>query len=332
MLTWTSLLSCWTLATGLSLARLNYLAQTTRPDIVNATHQLAKYSSNPREPHGEVILYLVCYLKKTRDLGMLFKPNGDKGLECYCDADFSGNWNKYLTPYDPSTAKSHSGWIVFYARCKVIWASKLQTQVMLSTTKAEYIAMSQSWCKPLTNIPYNCTFWHARLRSDARLVIEPDCRVSFEEADTSDTPTWRSHHLNLVGYLEQVKISPEESVQWHEITWIGINYVPNPTPILYVDSSTGCGFFSSWPCVPTPNVRSNIWERIESYAIHMILACRLRIISKSHKIHFGSTTQPVFPSLDSHFSQVIVSTLLFLFSLCCISGLGRKAYGTIDWF
>ncbi len=31
----------------------NYSAQTTRPDIVYATHQLAKYSSDSREPHGK---------------------------------------------------------------------------------------------------------------------------------------------------------------------------------------------------------------------------------------------------------------------------------------
>jgi hypothetical protein len=47
------------------IGKLNYLAQTTRPDIVYATHQLAKYSSNPREPHGEAVLYLIRYLKKT---------------------------------------------------------------------------------------------------------------------------------------------------------------------------------------------------------------------------------------------------------------------------
>ncbi len=93
----------------------------------------------------EAVLYLVCYLKKTCDLGTQFKPDQDKGFECYCDANFSGNWNKHLTPYDPSTAKSCNGWIVFYAGCLVIWASKLQTQVTLSTTEAEYIAMSQSY-------------------------------------------------------------------------------------------------------------------------------------------------------------------------------------------
>jgi hypothetical protein len=128
----------------LVIGKLNYLAQTTRPDIVYATHQLTKYSSNPREPHGEAVFYLICYLKKTQDLETRFKPDHDKGFECYCDADFSGNWNRHLAPCDPSTAKSRSGWIVFYAGCPVIWASKLQTQVALFTTEAEYIAMSQS--------------------------------------------------------------------------------------------------------------------------------------------------------------------------------------------
>jgi hypothetical protein len=126
------------------IGKLNYLAQTTRPDIVYATHQLAKYLSDPREPHGEAVLYLIRYLKKTQDLGTRFKPDRDKGFEWYCDADFSGDWNKHLAPFDPSTAISQSGWIVFYAGCLIIWVSKLQTQVALSTTEAEYIAMSQS--------------------------------------------------------------------------------------------------------------------------------------------------------------------------------------------
>ncbi len=109
-----------------------------------ATHQIAKYSSDPRQSHGEAILYLVRYLKKTRDLGLKFKPDSKKGFECYCNTDFSGNWNRKFAPVDPSTTKSQSGWIIFYAGCPVSWASKLQLQIALSTTKAEYIAMSQA--------------------------------------------------------------------------------------------------------------------------------------------------------------------------------------------
>ncbi len=89
-----------------AVGKLNYLAQTTRPAIMYAMHQIAKYSSDPRQSHGESILYLVCYLKKTCDLGLKFKPDPKKGFECYCDVDFSGNWNREFVPMDPSTTKS----------------------------------------------------------------------------------------------------------------------------------------------------------------------------------------------------------------------------------
>ncbi|KAL7457129.1 hypothetical protein ACHAXS_000396, partial [Conticribra weissflogii] len=91
------------------VGKLNYIAQITRPDIMYATHQIAKYSADPRKEHGEAILFLVKYLKRTKNLGLKFKPNPKQGFDCFCDADFSGNWNKLLAPTDPSTAKSRSG-------------------------------------------------------------------------------------------------------------------------------------------------------------------------------------------------------------------------------
>jgi hypothetical protein len=120
-----------------------------------ATHQIAKYSSYPRQSHGKAILYLVCYLKKMCNLGLKFKPDPKKGFECYCDANFSENWNKVFASVDPSTAKSQSGWMIFYAGCPISWASKLQSQVALSTTEAKYIAMSQSLCDIISvkNLP-----------------------------------------------------------------------------------------------------------------------------------------------------------------------------------
>ncbi len=55
---------------------------------------------------------------------------------------------------DPSTAKSQSRWIIVYAGCTVSWASKLQSQVALSSTEAEYIAMLQVLCDiiPIMNL------------------------------------------------------------------------------------------------------------------------------------------------------------------------------------
>jgi hypothetical protein len=67
-------------------------------------NQIAKYSSDPRQSHGVAILYLVHYLKKMHNLGLKFKPDPKKGFKCYCDVDFSGNWNREFAPVDPSTA------------------------------------------------------------------------------------------------------------------------------------------------------------------------------------------------------------------------------------
>eukprot|EP00804_Cyclotella_cryptica_P009460 CCRYP_017777-RE/>CCRYP_017777-RE protein AED:0.44 eAED:0.44 QI:0/-1/0/1/-1/0/1/0/50 len=36
-----------------------------------AVHQVAKYSADPRQEHGEAIVYIVKYLKATRHIGLL---------------------------------------------------------------------------------------------------------------------------------------------------------------------------------------------------------------------------------------------------------------------
>ncbi len=56
-------------------------------------------------------------------------------FECYCDADFSGLWNKAFAPVDPSTSKSWIGWIIFYAGCPVSWASNFNPKLHCSLLK-----------------------------------------------------------------------------------------------------------------------------------------------------------------------------------------------------
>ena len=68
-------------------------------------------------------------------------PN-DQEFEVFVDADFCGLWDKDTAIHDPSTAKSRTGFIIKYAGCPIIWASRLQTETALSTTEAEYIALS----------------------------------------------------------------------------------------------------------------------------------------------------------------------------------------------
>ena len=60
------------------------------------------------------------------------KPQEDPILEVYADADFSGNWNRKTAQYDSSTAKSRTGFIIYFAKCTIMWTSKLQTQIALA--------------------------------------------------------------------------------------------------------------------------------------------------------------------------------------------------------
>ena len=83
-------------------------------------------------------------MKKTRDKGIILKPDRTKSLESFADADFAGNWYQDTAEYDASTAKSQTGFIMLYADFPVLWCSKLQTQVTLSTTEEEYVSLSHS--------------------------------------------------------------------------------------------------------------------------------------------------------------------------------------------
>jgi hypothetical protein len=126
------------------IGKLNFLEKTTRPDIAYATHQCARFCEDPKQSHAKAVVHLAQYLKGTRDQGIIIDPNKLKSLECYADADFSGNWNRTTAADDVSTAKSRTGFVITLADCPIYWASKLQTQIALSTTEAEYIALSQA--------------------------------------------------------------------------------------------------------------------------------------------------------------------------------------------
>ena len=60
------------------------------------------------------------------------------------DADFAGNWHQADAHIDPMASKLQLGWVVCFAGTPITWASKMQTIMAMSTTEAEYIALSTS--------------------------------------------------------------------------------------------------------------------------------------------------------------------------------------------
>ena len=78
----------------------------------------------------------------TKDKGVSFTPTKDLShFECFVDADFARNYTTE-TCEDPNSVKSRTGCVIKYAGCPITWFSRLQTEIALSTTEAEYIALS----------------------------------------------------------------------------------------------------------------------------------------------------------------------------------------------
>ena len=126
------------------IGKLNLLEKSTRPDISVSVHQCARFSERPLHSHAEAVKRIGRYLLATKDKGFLIHPNQHKLFDCWVDANFSVNWRQRDVHNDPTTAKSSSGWIVCFAGAPITWASKIQKITALSTTEAEYIALSTS--------------------------------------------------------------------------------------------------------------------------------------------------------------------------------------------
>jgi hypothetical protein len=123
------------------IGQLNYLANNTRPDISMAVHQCARFCSNPRAIHELAVKRIARYLLATKDKGLILHPNNSLSLDMFVDADFAGRWHKEYSHLRESIL-SRTGFIVTFCGCPISWCSKLQTEIALSTTESEYIALS----------------------------------------------------------------------------------------------------------------------------------------------------------------------------------------------
>jgi hypothetical protein len=126
------------------IGMLTYLSTSTCPDIAFSVHQCARFSVAPKRLHEIAVRRIVRYLKGTKDQGYILQPSSTHhNLDCYVDADFAGLWSS-ANSQDPISVKSRTGYIITFASCPVLWSSKMQSEIALSTTEAEYIALSQA--------------------------------------------------------------------------------------------------------------------------------------------------------------------------------------------
>ncbi|CAN0846213.1 Retrovirus-related Pol polyprotein from transposon TNT 1-94 [Linum grandiflorum] len=119
-----------------AVGSLMYAMVCTRPDIAHAVGVVSRFLSNPGKEHWAAVKWILRYLRGTSRVCLCF-GNGKAMLEGYTDANMAG---------DVDSRKSTSGYMMTFAGAAVSWQSRLQKCVALSTTEAEYIAVTEA-CK-----------------------------------------------------------------------------------------------------------------------------------------------------------------------------------------
>jgi hypothetical protein len=120
------------------LGELQYILNSMRPDISFAVNKLATYTANPSLQHYGALKQILWYLAGTKTLGITYSSKDatkDHNL-------FHGFANASFASTDDY--KSVTGYVFLSAGGTITWKSKKQTIIALSTTKAEYIALSEA--------------------------------------------------------------------------------------------------------------------------------------------------------------------------------------------
>ncbi|KAG2871790.1 hypothetical protein PC117_g28168 [Phytophthora cactorum] len=116
-----------------AVGALMHLMTATRPDIAYAVGYVSRFMEKPQEEHWVAVKRIFRYLQGTKTHGICFKPGNNIDFRGYSDADWAG---------DLADRKSTSGYTFMLMGAPVSWGSKKQSSVSLSTSEAEYIALS----------------------------------------------------------------------------------------------------------------------------------------------------------------------------------------------
>ena len=78
--------------------------------------------------------------------GVVYRTDIENCIECYVDSDSANRWAQ---EDDDNTENiiSCTGYVITYVGCTLLWCSKLQTTIALSTTESKYIALIQAMRK-----------------------------------------------------------------------------------------------------------------------------------------------------------------------------------------
>ncbi|GKA90485.1 retrovirus-related pol polyprotein from transposon TNT 1-94 [Tanacetum coccineum] len=114
------------------IGTLLYLT-ASRPDLQFAICMCARYQARPTEKHLNAVKRIFRYLKGTVNRGLWYPKDSSIALTAFADADHAGCQD---------TRRSTSGSMQFLGDRLISWSSKRQKSAAISSTEAEYIALS----------------------------------------------------------------------------------------------------------------------------------------------------------------------------------------------
>ena len=112
-----------------------YAMLCTRPDVCLAISMAGRYQSNPGVEHWTAVKNILKYLKRTKDMFLVYGSDKELIVKGYVDARFDT---------DPNDSKSQNRYVFILNGGAVSWSSSKQSIVAGSTFEAEYIAASEA--------------------------------------------------------------------------------------------------------------------------------------------------------------------------------------------
>ena len=101
---------------------------------VDNNSMLAKFQATPSMRHWKAMKHVCRYLRGTINYGIKYRQNGSKPvLTEWTDADWARDQEK---------RRSRSGYVLRLSSGPILWCSKMQTSVAMSTTEAEFDALA----------------------------------------------------------------------------------------------------------------------------------------------------------------------------------------------
>lgn len=119
-----------------AIGSLIYLTTFTRPDLCFVVSKLSQHLAHPTDEYWVTVKHVLRYLKGAADKQLCFRMSTeDLGLQAYSDADWAA---------DTKDRRSTSGYCISLSKDSslVLWKTKKQPTVALSTCEAEYMALA----------------------------------------------------------------------------------------------------------------------------------------------------------------------------------------------